>query len=71
MHLSSAYVLEPFFGSKGARRQTLRNHDDTCARPDCPEPQVTGETELYFVEKLVGRKKTEGYVYMWLAKWEG
>lgn len=62
-------ALNPFFS--GARRKTLRNQDDTCARPDCPEPQVTPEAELFFVEKLVGRKKSEGYVYMWLAKWEG
>jgi hypothetical protein len=32
---------------------------------------VTSEAELFFVEKLVGRKKLEGYVYVWLAKWEG
>ncbi|KAH0835864.1 hypothetical protein J3R83DRAFT_9738 [Lanmaoa asiatica] len=66
-----ALFICPTCHTQSARRLTLRNHDNTCARPDCPEPQVTGDAELYFVEKLVGRKKTEGYVYLWLAKWEG
>lgn len=57
--------------SPGARRQTLRHRNDSCERPDCPEPQATLDDEVFFVEKLVGRKKMEGYVYMWLAKWEG
>lgn len=56
---------------QGARRQTLRHQGDVCARPDCPEPQVTSDTETYYIERLVGRKKMEGYIYMWLAKWEG
>ncbi|KAI9567594.1 hypothetical protein HD554DRAFT_2039595 [Boletus coccyginus] len=61
----------PTCHDQSAPRKTPRNQDDTCGRPDCPEPQVTAEAELFFVEKIMGRKKIEGYVYMWLAKWEG
>ncbi|KAF8137266.1 hypothetical protein EV363DRAFT_655923 [Boletus edulis] len=61
----------PTCHNQSARRQTLRNQGDTCARPDCPEPQVTPDSGVFVIEKLVGRKRCEGYVYMWLAKWEG
>lgn len=56
---------------QGPKRKTARHNGNACARSDCPEPQVTAESELFIVEKLVGRKKVDGYVYMWLAKWEG
>jgi len=32
---------------------------------------MTSDTETFYLERLVGRKKVEGYLYMWLAKWEG
>lgn len=53
-----------------ATRQTLRNRTDNCARPDCPE-DVEVDNDLYFVERLVGRKAVGQAGFLWLAKWDG
>jgi hypothetical protein len=39
-------------------------------RPDCPEP-TEENTDVYFVERLVGRKKVGDDNFWWLAKWDG
>ncbi|KIK82349.1 hypothetical protein PAXRUDRAFT_153895, partial [Paxillus rubicundulus Ve08.2h10] len=49
---------------------TLRKRDDTCMRPDCPQP-TEENTDVYFVERLVGRQKTGDASFWWLAKWDG
>lgn len=53
-----------------ATRQTLRNRAYNCARPDCPE-DVEANDDLYFVERLVGRKAVGKAGFLWLAKWDG
>jgi len=66
-----ASFICPPCGTESAGCQTPLDRENTCARPDCPEPHTTGDSGRFFVEKLVGLKRVEGYFCMWLAKWEG
>ncbi|KAG9313609.1 hypothetical protein JVU11DRAFT_5939 [Chiua virens] len=66
-----AYFGCPECYTPSARWKTARRRKNVCKRPDCPEPHITGDTEVYYVEKLVGRKKVDEDTYMWLAKWDG
>ncbi|KAF9219489.1 hypothetical protein BS17DRAFT_419157 [Gyrodon lividus] len=65
-----AVFICPVCHIQTAKRQTLRKRDDTCARSDCPEP-IEANTDIYFVERLVGRKKIGNAGFLWLAKWDG
>jgi len=65
-----AVFICPVCHIQSAKRQTLRKRDDTCMRPDCPEP-TEENTDVYFVERLVGRKKVGDDNFWWLAKWDG
>ncbi|KAI6106923.1 hypothetical protein EDD16DRAFT_1624841 [Pisolithus croceorrhizus] len=67
---SEAAFICPLCFVQIARRQTLRNRTETCARPDCPHPADV-QDDLYFVERLVGRESVGQAGYRWLAKWDG
>ncbi|KAJ8595862.1 hypothetical protein M405DRAFT_727325 [Rhizopogon salebrosus TDB-379] len=50
-------------------RQTLRNRDERCARPDCLHAHL--DAQEFIIERLVGRKPVGEAGHLFLVKWEG
>jgi len=52
-----------------AKRQTLRNRGERCARPECFHAHL--DAQEFAIERLVGRKPVGEAGYLFLVKWEG
>ncbi|OJA21381.1 hypothetical protein AZE42_09399 [Rhizopogon vesiculosus] len=55
--------------SPTAKRKTLHNRNEKCARPDCLHAHV--DAQKYMIERLVDRKPIGEAGYLFLVKWEG